>query len=58
MGLNPASRSKWDEETAVSSATASHRVDVRALENGNGQCRVCTTQYAKIATLFSLKKTY
>ena len=43
-------------EMAVSPATVSHGVDVRVLESGGGQCRVCTTQYAKIATLFSLRK--
>lgn len=43
-------------EVAVWPATARQRGGVGALEDGDGQCRVCTTQYAKIATLFSLKK--
>lgn len=41
---------------AVSPVTAPRRVDAQALKNGNGQCSVCTTQYAKIATVFNLKK--
>lgn len=46
---DPAFRSGVSE-VAVSPVTASRRVDTRALKNGNGQCSICTTQYAKIAT--------
>lgn len=54
--VTAASSSKWDLGDGSVACNCFAQGRRWALEDGDGQCGACTTRYAKIATLFSLKK--